>query len=312
MVLTKFLLLFLISSCKGEKGFDLYSSSTLFSGYVVVSTIATEPATGPGLVTIFKPDGSFHSLVRDLYTTGMWNSGLVFVPPVSILSVLGGGTQISQVSLLDNVAYNFYTGTRINGNPNRNIVRSSADGSIYLAEQTANTIEKFDSGGTPVGAPFINTTVGSCTLNAPYGMTYISTTQYIAVINSNRLNVYDSTGACSTSVTTAPFNANTPAGIAYQSTTDKLIVTFAGNHSIYACDTNGTNCSQIYLNSAVINTPRAIATDSSGYIYVGSSGTDTVEKLAWTGSGSATRALTGPLIGPSIYSLNPTALLVIP
>jgi hypothetical protein len=62
----------------------------------------------------------------------------------------------------------------------------------------------------------------------------------------------------------------------------------------------------------VINTPRAITVDSSGYIYVGSSGTDTIEKLSYSGVGSATRALTGALIGPGIYSQNPTSIVVIP
>jgi hypothetical protein len=70
--------------------------------------------------------------------------------------------------------------------------------------------------------------------------------------------------------------------------------------------------SNVSRHAAIINTPRAIATDAAGAIYIGSSDTDTVEKLSWFGTGTASRALPGPLAGPIVYTQNPLAILVVP
>jgi hypothetical protein len=92
----------------------------------------------------------------------------------------------------------------------------------------------------------------------------------------------------------------------------KFIFSFSTTHAIFAVDEVGLNPVQIYLNATLINTPRSLACGSDGSIFVGSDGTDTVEKLSYSGSGMATRALGGTFRGPDVYTQNPSALAVVP
>lgn len=318
IVLGLFGVLTLNLGCSGTKAYDGISTpvaSTSYHGQIIVTSITTEPSTGPGIASLWSSGGVFISTLRDYFSTGEWASGSAFISPDQILLLIGNGTRIEKLNLSTSINTNFYVGTRLNGTPNRSLVRSTVDGSVYASEQTANTIEKFDANGNPIGAPFIGTTVTTgaltCTLATPLGMAFIPTNENVAVLNTARLNIYAKDGTCVGTVTTAPFSTNAPTAIAYHAQTDKLLVVFATSHAVYACSPVGTGCVQIYLNSAVINTPKAIATDSDGAIYVGSSGTDAIEKLSWTGTGNAVRSLTGSLIGPSVFTQNPTAITVI-
>lgn len=296
--------------CTSEKPFDGAGISN-YSGYTVVTSVTTDPTTGPGIVSLFDPDGNFVTTLRDLFPSAEWSSGSTFVSPDKLIISIGNSARMELLNLTTQTTSNFTT-ARINGSVNRAFAQDTVNGTFYLGEFTQNTIEKYDSDGNSVGAPFIPATVGSCVITTPTSIAFISTTQNIAVVQSNRLNIYDSAGACVTSVTAAPFNANTPYAVVYHTETDKLIVAFASNSSIYACSTAGTGCVQIYLNKSIILTPRSLAVDSAGSIYVGSSGTDTVEKLQWSGSGLATQIGASSFIGPGIYSQNPASIMVIP
>lgn len=310
-----------LSACSSKKPFDGIeaesepTTTTLpnYSGKIVVTTVATDPGTGPGLVTMFNSNGTIHSTLRDLYPNIEWASSSVFVPPENIYLLIANADRIENMNLTEGTN-SVFTTARVNGTINRVLARDPADGSIYMAEQIAatSTIEKYNSNGSLMGAPFVNSTTGSCTLNTPTGMAVITTTGNLAVLQNNRLNLYSSSGACLATVTAAPLNANTPYTIAYHSQTDRLLVGFAGNSQIHACNTSGASCTSIYNNITIVSVPRSIAVDASGAIYVGSAGTDTVEKFTWSGSGQMLRSSTTPLIGPGIYSQNPASIMVIP
>jgi DNA-binding beta-propeller fold protein YncE len=127
----------------------------------------------------------------------------------------------------------------------------------------------------------------------------------IGVLTSNRLNIYDKDGNCLVTVSGAPpVNGSTPWGLAYHPTSGKFLITRVADHSVWSIDPDGTNATQIYVSATFINTPRAIDADDDGYIYVSSSGSDTIEKLYYDGTGVATRALTAPLIGPNVFTQN--------
>jgi DNA-binding beta-propeller fold protein YncE len=116
----------------------------------------------------------------------------------------------------------------------------------------------------------------------PFGITCIPGSDYIAVVSmaaSERLSIYDANGNCITHITAAPLNAGTPNGIAYHATSQKIIITCSTDHAIYSINLDGSGSTQIFLNRTRINTPRAVITDADGYIYVSSTGTDTIEKL---------------------------------
>ncbi|MES2854395.1 MAG: hypothetical protein V4692_00965 [Bdellovibrionota bacterium] len=304
----------LLLGCQQESTtFDNISVLSVPSRGLLISTLTTDPSTGPGVVTLFNSHGSLSRIVRDFFSSSEFATGLVLGTGNRVYIAIEGSDRVEELNLVTNVSTQFASGF-LAGSPLRQMTRSS-DGSIFVVESATNTIEKIDASGARAGGPLIPTTVGACVLATPYGITYIPTSDRIAVISSaaaGRLSIYDSNGACIGHITGAPFSTGTPTGIAYHALSDKLLVTFSGSHAIYSFDTNGGTATQIFLNSAIVNAPRAIAVDADGYIYVGSNGTDTIEKLFYDGTGVATRALAGPLIGPSIYTQNPTSILVLP
>jgi hypothetical protein len=300
-------------SCTSDQGRLIEKD---LSGYVIVSTVATAPSTGPGLLSLVSPDGAEVTTIGDFYSSAEFVTGLAYLGNNRIVLSVDGADRINQYNLTTGVMSSFAVNVNVTATPLRQMAITN-DKSLFVVESNTNAVEKIDASGSRVGAPFIATTTGSCVLATPYGIAYDPINNQIAVISSpgggaGRLSIYDaSSGACVTHVTAAPLNAGAPVGIAYHSLAQKFIVSFNTIHAIYAFDLDGTNGTQIYLNSSIISSPRALATDTSGAIYVGSDGTDTVEKLSWSGTGSATRALAGPLVGPSINSQNPTSILVI-
>jgi hypothetical protein len=310
----------LLSSCEGNESLDLAGTS---SGAIIVTTVATDPSTGPGMVTQYDSSGGFVRVLKDYYSTGTsFATGSAFVPPESVLVMVESTLDVGDLfnartgEAQNSVIFN----SNISGAPVRQITYNPSEDAAYILETQAGntgTIEKFIlSSGQRLGNPFIPAVVSTCSLANPFGITFNPNTQRIYVISANgtagRLSVYDTSGNCVQHVVAAPLNAGTPSGITYHSLSDKLIVTFASTHAIYAMDLDGSNPVQIYLNSSIINTPRAITSDADGYLYVSSSGTDTVEKLTYTGTGSATRAISGPLIGPGIFSQNVSSITVVP
>lgn len=302
-------------ACEGREAYDIYDPVSLsdFAGDVIVSTQAGSPSSGPGLVALFSSTGNFKSLLVDFYQNSEYVTGHGFLTPTSLLLAVEGADRVESYDLLSGIRTPFTTSTALNASPIRQLTVSSADGSVYVVEANQRAVEKFTAEGSRVGNPFIPTTVGSCSLNNPWGIAYISKNENIAVISNSggRLSIYDKDGNCVAHYAAAPFNSGGPAGIAYHEATDKLLVTFETSDAVYAFDADGTNGQIVFQNSSFIDGPRAITVDSEGYVYVGSNNTDTIEKLEFDGT-TATRALGYPLMGPSIYTQNPTAITVVP
>ncbi|MBX3041224.1 MAG: hypothetical protein KF789_11015, partial [Bdellovibrionaceae bacterium] len=153
---------------------------------------------------------------------------------------------------------------------------------------------------------------GTCTLTAPYGVAVIPGTEHVAVIHSQaagRVNIFDFNGNCIGSTAMS----DTPTGVAVHSS-GKILVTYSGNHSILAHDpaTGAANpVTPIYVSATRIPTPRAIATDAYGNIYVGSDALDQVIKLHWDGV-SPTATYQGVIVRTSIFNQNITSITVVP
>jgi hypothetical protein len=316
------LLLFLATGCTGTSQFDnslAIQQGQVLSGYVIASSAATGPATAPGYVSMFDNNGKFVSVLDDLYPSSEIATGLAYLGNNQVLSAITGSDRIDLYNLVTGAISTFATNVNITGTL-RHIARSPSDGSIYIMEDTVQDIEKLDASGNRVGGPFVATTVttGSvtCTLANPYGVTVIPSSGNIAVISApgaaGRLHIYDDQGNCLVNNTGAPFNAGTPTAIVYHPLSGKLIVAFSTSHAIYAMNVDGSGPVQIYLQSTIINDPRALAVDSNGNIFVASQGTSTIEKLYWSGTGTATRAGTGSFAGPNLYTHAVTALTVVP
>lgn len=296
-----------VSSCSSDE------VSLVKNGpYVVISSVTTGPATGPGIVTVYDRSGTLVNVLRDYASNGAeYGAGLAHIGGLIFGVSVDGTDRIDKIDMLSGTISSI-TNAALTATPMRNIATDSQK-SLFVVEANTNSIEKFDVSGSRVGNPFIATTTGSCVLASPWGIAVNPTNNRFAVISSaasGRFSLYNSDGTCNTHTTAAPFNSGTPTGIAYHSLSGKWIITFATSHAIYAVSETGASPTQIFLNSSLINTPRSVACDSEGNIYVGSDGTDTVEKLYWSGTGAATRALAGPFAGPSINTLNPAAIAV--
>lgn len=304
-----------LSGCGGEAPVDILGVD--YSGYVVVTTVATDPATGPGIVSLFKPDGTLAEIIHDYYSNGTeFVSGSSFVPPNRIVYTVNGANRLESYNLAERSTTLLNTSGLV-GFSLRNIAYSATDEAVYVVKTTPTAaVDKFNV-DTGTRSPLIPATVGACALATPYGITRISTTNQIAVISlavSGRLSIYDNNGGCISHFAGAAYpalNAGTPTGVTYHAPTNKLLITQATTHQIWAMNLDGTGSVKIFDSPTIITTPRTITTDAAGNIYVASIGTDTIEKLTWSGSGLAVRATSVPFIGTQVLSQNVTSISVI-
>lgn len=304
-----------IAGCAGDKFFDQVSNlSNALSGYIAVSTVASQSGTtltGPGMVALFDPDGNFVRTLADYFSEGAYGSGLGILGSTLYVSVIS----TDRIELINpSTGQNFLDVSHAGlvSNPLRQMTVDTS-GNIYIPEWNTGSgqIEKFDTAHGRVGNPFIPTTTGSCTMQNPWSIAYIPSTDQIVVTNSGagRLLFYNaSTGTCAASVTDAAFGSTTTA-VAYHPQTNKLLTARVGNEAIYQSTVTGGSPAVAYLNTSRVTDPYAIAVDSDGYVYIGSAATDTVEKFSFDGT---TLTPIDSIIGPNAFSQNPVAIKVFP
>lgn len=323
--------------CSGSKSFvdslpDPVVGLSLPSGTILVAS-NSNGAAGPGLLAALNPDGTLNRLLYDYTknTTG-FTSGLALLPNGYLLGISdsGGTTSNDSLDLFNFFApganpTSLFTGLNAGGAGSYMRAMAFAENTstgrylVFVSEQGNNRIARLSSVATTANSSlsfardfnFANN--GTCTLTTPWGVAYIPSTGNIAVVHSaatGRINIFNQGGTCvgSTAAT------NTPTGVAYHATSNRLLVTYSGNSTIVAHNAStgaASPATAIYNSATQLNTPRAIATDASGYIYVGSDGNDQIVKLFWDGVAS-TATLVGVLAPTAVYLQNITALMVVP
>lgn len=296
------LILVVLAVACSDKAYDQLDSRTQIPSGSIIVTSNINGTTGPGLISVWTPEGELDRVIYDYtkVTTG-YASGVAVISPSSILAVTDTGGSASN-DFLDLFEYttpfanptNLFSSLSSGGNTtymrNMAFVTDSAANRYYafIAESGNNRIARLSSTiGEPSSLNFTRdfnfASNGTCTLGTPYGVAYVPSNGYVGVVSSaasGRVNIFNANGVCigSTAMT------NTPTGMANHAPSDKLLVTYAGNSSVTAHNvTTGaaSPATAIYTSAAQLSTPRAIATDSSGYIYVASDGLDLVVKLYW-------------------------------
>lgn len=326
------LILFLVSQigCSGNIPFDQLaaSQSVIASGSIIITSNANG-TTGPGIISVWTSSGALDRVIYDYtkVTTG-YASGVAFIAPTQIFAVsdTGGGASNDFLDLFEystpfanptNLFSTLSSGAATTYMRQMAMVTDSVSDRYYafIAEAGSNRIARLSS---PISS--LNFTRdynfaanGTCTLATPYGVSYIASSGNLAVVSSaatGRINIFDLTGTCIGSTSMTQF----PTGAAYHAVSDKVLVTYATNSSISAHNISTgaqSPASAIYTSPAQLNTPRAIATDEDGYIYVGSDGSDQVVKLYWDGV-TATATYIGTIIQNSVFTQNVTSITVVP
>lgn len=283
------------------------SGTSAYSGYVAVASTASNT------VTLFDSSGNFVRVLRDLNSPSSESStGLLpSSTPGEIFTAVYGVGRIERLSLADSAYSSLFFNSSLSTSYPRGIAMDSG-GNYLISSSGGWTVEKFSSAGFRISAPFIATNVSTCTLSNPYGIAVMSDGG-IAVGNASAssLELYNSDGTCRLHLNTAPFNANFPRTVVYDTVHDQLIVALYGNGEVYSVSKTGTGATLIYSDTTVIQNPTALAIDASGAIYVGSTSQDTVEKLSYDGT-TATRIGSVPFISASAFTLSPSAIVVVP
>lgn len=307
----------ILISCSGDQGLEISQNSN-YSGYIIVSAIGTDSTGGPGFVSLFKPDGTFVRTFYDMAGSD-YASGIAFYPPNELYAMIENSEDLEKFNMDTSVRQVIYGNpANLSSAPLRKIAISSLDKSIYVTETTTNSIEKFElnTDGTysRVGNPFLNGTIGACDISASWGVAYIPSTNQIAVTSSGGggISIFSIDGSCVANFNTGGGLGGGLVDVVYHALSNKLIYANSTNDGIYSINLDGTDNTLIFADSAVIDVPRTLATDASGHIYVGNSVRDTVEKLFFSGTGTAIRTSTKPLIGPRALSANTTQIVVIP
>jgi hypothetical protein len=309
-------LIFALSGCAGEKFFDQLTttSASSLSGYIIISSSnnAGGTAGSAGTVAMYDGSGNFVRSLRDYYDTIEVPTGLAYIGSNNLLIAVDGTDRIELSNILTSAYTTYPVATGITAAPLKQMTTDSSY-NVYVSEFAGNTIEKIDTTGTRVGNPFI-TGGGSCVVSSPWGIAYVPTTNRLVVASNvaANLNFFDATtGLCATSVNNAAYTAQSPTAVVYHTLYNKLLIARIGDDRIYAANADGSSPVIAYSNVARIGDPYSMAVDTSGYVYVGSAVQDTIEKLSFNGT-TLTHVSSGPLIGPNIYTQNPTQILVLP
>lgn len=330
-----YLILLFIAGCTDSPEFDQLSEQeveAIPSGSIII-TSNSNGTTGPGIISVWTPTGDLDRVLYDYTKVGVgYASGVAFVSPTQLFVVTdtGGGASNDFLDFFDyrtpfanplSLFTSLVSGAATTYMRQMALVTDTAANRYlaFIAESGSNRVARLSSMISEEGSGLNFTrdynfaANGTCTLATPYGVALIPTTGNIAVVASaasGRINIFDQTGTCvgSTAMT------NFPTGAAYHSVSGKVLVTYSGNSSISAHNiTTGAQspASAIYTSAGQLSTPRAIAADSAGYIYVGSDGTDQVVKLYWDGV-TATASYIGTVIQTSVFTQNITSITVVP
>ncbi len=323
----------------GNEALDQFSEASVEpaaiaipSGSIIIGS-NSNGAAGPGLISIWSPEGALDRVIYD-YTkvTLGYASALAYVPPTSIFAVSDSGGSASN-DFLDHFDYttplrspfnlfsSLSSGAATTYMRQMALITDTANSRYlaFIAEAGNNRVARLSSplSSAPNALNFTRdynfANNGTCVLTTAYGVTYIPSTNQLAVVMSaatGRINILDLNGVCVGSTVMT----NTPTGAAYHALGDRVLVTYAGNSSIsaHSISTGAQSpAAPIYTSVAQLSAPRAIATDAAGNIYVGSDGLDQVVKLHWDGV-SSVATYVGTIVPTSVFTQNISSITVVP
>lgn len=286
-----------LSSCNKKEG-GLLESPSRASGSIIISS---QDVSHLG-ITRYSLDGELQEFIRHYRNVvNSYPRGLALRSDQSILVALDGEDGVEELFFNGDVS-TFYASPLLSGTI-YDIVMDPAE-NYYVIE--SNRIEMFDVSGNRANPTYINTSVGSCTLNSPRHMIVNSLGQLVVAQYSGTILTYDISTSTSSCVSSVAFN-NNPYALA-EHANGKLYVATQSDDQIYEADLDGSNRLVIWsTDRAIINNPTALAVHPDGDLLVGSSSTHTIEKIQIDG----TRVGAVPYL-KDIFTRNIHDILIIP
>jgi DNA-binding beta-propeller fold protein YncE len=172
-------------------------------------------------------------------------------------------------------------------------------GNLYVANNSSNTVTRYDSSGARIGTFFVPSGQG---LNVPTGLTFDSSGNlYVANVLGSTIAKYDSSGArIGTFFVPGGQGLNTPYGLAFDAT-GNLYAANSGSNTITRYDSSGARIGTDFVPTGQgLNVPIGLAFDSSNYLYAAntSGSANTITRYDTSGNRIGTDFTTG-LNGPS-------------
>jgi len=273
-------LFFLTSSCAVKEGQHWFGSLGMGEARIYIS--GPNAASNNYTITMYETDGTFIKEIYDYGTTVEYGRGLAYFDPFSLLVAVEGTDRLDKIDIFGNVT-TFAVNALLTGNL-FDLERDNS-GNFYVVE--SNTIERFNSTGErfPVsGNPYINTTIGSCVLNTPHGMT-ITSAGRLAVVNSggtDNLSVYDISTTTASCASNVAFGQDPWDVVAHPN--GYLYVVTQLNDSIYRVNEDGSGATIIYTYSVGTANPAAIAVLPDGNLIVADTGSDQIDLFSPSGT----------------------------
>ncbi len=250
---------------KGDSFF--YSTLGLNDGRILVSYATTAPVSYG--VAMYDINGNFLQIVKDTSSIGLIPRGTSIFDEFNILIASDTPDSLRKVNLLTGYMESYTTNLNLSGNIYGMAKRANNQ---FLVIET-NNIELF-SGNTRIGAPFIGTVVGGCTISAARGLAINSLGDLIvASFGNGRVLRYDiSTSSPSCSDSNVTIGANQPIPLAVHPNGNVYIGTQT-NDTIYELPeafTGADVAATIISGTTYTNNPTAIAVLPNGNLLVGS------------------------------------------
>ena len=201
--------------------------------------------------------------------------GLIQFGNDNLLIALDNTDRIENLNLLDLTTTPFFSGGTLAGN----IYDIETDSNNKILVIESNVIERFDSTATQTTPVYINTNLGSCSLNGPRQLVISNTDQLLTTSYSNhRIQHYD-ISAATPNCLTSTIVANNPYGLLLHSNGSLYYNTWSDDQ-IWRANADGTNGVVVFAtNTTLLNNPTAMVELPDGTLLVASSGTDTVEQF---------------------------------
>lgn len=274
-----------VSGCSADSDGFYFGALGLNEGRILV--VNSQAAPAQYTVTMYSLTGEFLGVVADTSKDNVIIRGLANYNGLKLMMAQDTPDQLSLLDLFSGEITNFGVNVQLNGN----IFDVAAGGNDRFYVTEGNTIEMFEgSQRIPVSGatPYVNTTLATCVLNVPQGLSMTTNGRLVAVSNGNdRVNVYTVTGASTAACFTgyAGFAGTVNPLDAVGHSNGNIYITGNGSDIIYSSpDTNPLVPTQIFLNTGIIDNPTAIAEMPNGNLIVASDVTDSIVEITTTGA----------------------------